>query len=163
MSDTIAYSDTREAKREYEARYRARLKADPERAEKKRAVNRQWRRDNPEKRTLYGKAKIAACRVNKPWLLAFKTARRRAYKYKMEFALTQEWVKAKYELGSPLSGLPFSGEIGPFSPSIDRIDSNLAYTPENCRLVLLAENLFKNQWHDGQIIEIAKAIAARHP
>lgn len=34
----------------------------------------------------------------------------------------------------------------PYSPSIDRIDSNLGYTPENCQIVVYAFNSIKNQW-----------------
>jgi hypothetical protein len=164
MSDAQApYSSTREARRIYEAAYRERSKSNPERLAKRREVERDWRKRNPEKVTAYNRSKNANWRANKAYYLAFKTARRRAGRFGIEFAITIEWAEQQFSLGSALSGLPFGQEYGAFSPSIDRVDSALGYTPDNCRMVLLAENLFKNEWLDADIIAIAKAIARRNP
>lgn len=34
----------------------------------------------------------------------------------------------------------------PYAPSIDRIDSNMGYTKDNCRIVCVAINLALNEW-----------------
>jgi hypothetical protein len=96
-------------------------------------------------------------------MFSYRAARRRAKKYGLDFSLTLEWCKAQWDKGvSPLSGLPFGNEKGsPYYPSIDRIDSSLGYSEENCRMILVAENLFKNEWDDAAIIEIARGIAAK--
>jgi len=108
------YVGSREQHRVYERRYREKLKTDSERLEKKRAATKAWRDANPEKKTLYSRNSVAATRKNKPWLLAFKSARRRSYKYGMAFTLTQEWVASQFEFGSAISGIPFSNGMGPF-------------------------------------------------
>ena len=156
----IAPSSTRERHREYEARYRANLRLDPERSAKKAANAREWRRANPEKRKQYDKARTASYLARKAWLIAFRAASRRARRFGLEFHLTHEWAAEKYERGSPLSGLPFG--VGPFAPSIDRIDSDGGYTIDNSRMVLRAENLFKNEWSDDVVVTIATAIAKAH-
>ncbi len=44
-----------------------------------------------------------------------------------------------------------------FWPSIDRIDPELGYTRENCRLVLTAVNFALNTWGDEVFLKIARA------
>lgn len=159
---SVPPSETREYQRIREAAYREKLKNDPERLARRRSNERKWRAANPDKNTKYSRDKIATWREHRPWMITFRAARRRARKFNMAFALTKEWVCEEFAKGSALSGLPFRGDFGPFSPSIDRIDSAVGYTPQNSRLILLAENLFKNEWDDASIIEIAKAIAERN-
>ncbi len=68
-----------------------------------------------------------------------------------------------------LSGLPFSGEkIGtgkarrPYYPSLDRIDSELPYSVDNCRLVLQAVNFALNRFGDEVFRTIAQAVAQKN-
>jgi hypothetical protein len=159
MSAAAQVSTTRERQRQREAAYRVRRKSDPERLSAAKAAQKRWRAANPEKKKTYAKAKIKSYKRRKPWVFTVIAAKRRAKKYGMEFELSSAWGAERYALGSAISGLPF-GE-GPYAPSIDRIDSNLGYTLENSRLVLHAENLFKNQWSDAVIVTIAKAIARK--
>lgn len=156
---TMNTSATREHQRGREAAYRERLKNDPERLELRRAAQREWRDSVPEKRKQYEKNKIASYKSRKPWVFAVIAAKRRAKVYGMEFELSSEWGEERFHLGSSLSGLPFGD--GAYAPSIDRIDSGLGYTKENSRMVLLAENLFKNAWEDSVILDIARAMVAR--
>lgn len=72
-----------------------------------------------------------------------------------ECSLTREDIDALFlrAVGKcEVTGIPFSvRKIGdyrrqPFSPSLDRIDVNVGYTLENCRLVCTAVNLAMNEW-----------------
>lgn len=63
-----------------------------------------------------------------------------------------------------LTGLAFhGGRFGTgkakraFWPSIDRIDPDVGYTRENCRLVLTAVNFALNAWGDEVFMRIARA------
>lgn len=61
-----------------------------------------------------------------------------------------------------LTGIPFNtekinGAIRlPFAPSVDRINSNLPYGKENCRLVCLAVNISMNGWGEKLFDFIAR-------
>jgi hypothetical protein len=151
-------SETREYRRERERAYRERLKLDPERLTKRKSAQRSWRASVPEKKRQYSLARIASYKRRKPWVFTVIAAKRRAKVFKMEYSLSSEWGEEQYKRGSALSGMPF-GE-GPFAPSIDRIDSDGGYTIDNCRMVLAAENLFKNKWDDETILKIARAMVA---
>ena len=64
-----------------------------------------------------------------------------------------------------LSGVSFSMEaLGhgaaprPFAPSIDRIDSRLGYTLENCRLIAWALNVFFGVWGSDVALRLARGL-----
>lgn len=69
-----------------------------------------------------------------------------------------------------VSGIPFNQDLRrylgwrrhPFSPSIDRIDNEKGYEPGNVRLVCLIVNLARSDFGDGALIQMARAIVARH-
>lgn len=46
-------------------------------------------------------------------------------------------------------GMPSHAKRRPFAPSIDRINSTLPYSIDNCRLVCFSVNVALNQWGDG--------------
>jgi hypothetical protein len=67
-----------------------------------------------------------------------------------------------------VSGIRFSrSETGkharnPWAPSLDRIESHLGYTPDNCRLVCVAANLGMNTWGLGTLVKLSRAIVSQH-
>jgi hypothetical protein len=88
------------------------------------------------RKTILGRAKAL---LNK--------AKYRSSKYNREFDLTLDWVLKKLEEETcELSGRKFNfTQLGnhkthPDSPSIDRIDSNLGYTKNNCRIIVTSLN-----------------------
>ena len=95
-----------------------------------------------------------------------KAAQSRAKLKGLPCTITIEWIEAKYRLGRcELSGLPYVLNRrrggGPFSPSIDRVDSTRGYTPENCRLILWALNAAFSHWGESQAVEIWEAFLLR--
>lgn len=83
-----------------------------------------------------------------------------------ECSITSEWLEQKLENGvCEVTGLPFvfnhmQGKV-PFSPSLDRISSNLPYTPENTRVVVWIYNSAKNVFTDEDVLTMAKALLER--
>lgn len=87
-------------------------------------------------------------------------ARSRAKRKGLEFSLTLEATRAVVDAGHcEATGLPFDlyDAGSPYSPSIDRKDSSLGYTPENTWVVITAFNRAKNEWSVDLLIEIVKA------
>jgi hypothetical protein len=91
-------------------------------------------------------------------------ARTRASKFALEFDLDTSWVEERLSKGvCSVTQLPFVLIRGatrkhPMAPSIDRIDSTLGYTKENCRLVVTIYNFAKNEWSDADVLMLAKAL-----
>jgi hypothetical protein len=67
-----------------------------------------------------------------------------------------------------MSGVPFTLEVmskgqvplKPFGPSIDRIDSRLGYTLDNCRLIAFALNAFFSDWGSEAALRLACGLVA---
>lgn len=59
------------------------------------------------------------------------------------------------------TGIPLDFETiaGPFSPSVDRIDHQRGYEPNNIQIVVLIYNLAKRNWTHEDVLELAKALA----
>lgn len=93
------------------------------------------------------------------------SAKNRAKIKNLECSLTKEWVIEKLKMGiCEVTGLPISLETygridrNPSSPSIDRINCNLGYTPKNSRLVLLSVNDALNQYGLEHFLKVAQAV-----
>lgn len=82
---------------------------------------------------------------------------RRAEKKHIEFNLDAPWFKEKLSKGvCEATGLMFELEpkcthINPYYPSIDRIDSSLGYTKDNCQLVIIGFNNLKGSNNSGDL------------
>lgn len=71
------------------------------------------------------------------------------------------------------TGLPFDFEIksykdktgrrsNPFSPSVDKIDPKIGYTPENTRIVIWQYNMMKSELLDAEVYLICKAVVEKY-
>ena len=91
-------------------------------------------------------------------------ARLRARKDGVVCTLDSEWVKKRLAGRCELSGLPFDFEAGkkigrfnPYAPSIDRREAGGDYTPDNCRMVVMALNVGMNYWGEDIYRTVARA------
>ena len=94
--------------------------------------------------------------------------RERAKYHGWEMTLTKDWLEQKIKAGfCELSGLPFDLSFdtefthNPNAPSIDRIDCNKGYTPENCRVVLWSLNHALSEYGLDYLIKVVNAIQKR--
>ena len=95
--------------------------------------------------------------------------RRHAAKAGVPFTITVEWLTERMLTGHcEVTGLPFDmsceqrGFRDPWAPSVDRIDPAAGYTPDNCRMVVSIFNYAKNEWSDGDVLRMAKALCEPH-
>lgn len=102
----------------------------------------------------------------------FRTVKKRAKLHGVECTLTIDDVEDLYwkqEGMCAVSGLPFStaraspGSFrAPMRPSLDRIQPAQGYIKGNVRLVLTLVNLAMNDWGESPLIDVARAIVAKH-
>ncbi len=91
-------------------------------------------------------------------------AKSRAVKYGRDYDLTLDWARARWTGKCELTVIEFDwsrGTIHALSPSLDRIDSSIGYTQENCRFILQAINAFKGAESDEMMFTIARAMLER--
>lgn len=96
--------------------------------------------------------------------------KKRAKAEGVPFDLTVNWVFGRLLSGTcEVSGLPFDmtcGRDAPRGPSVDRITPGAkggGYTQSNCRMVTNLVNSALMVWGEGALIEMARAVVARHP
>ena len=142
--------------------------------------NRQWRAENRERMREYqrkyvkkkGRSYITNIenKARKKYMLdpekrakhMLGVLRRRRRVQDKGFGLSKEWMTDKLKKGvCEVTGLPLdlSTPRGPLSPSVDRIDSSLGYTEDNCQVVVFMYNLAKSNWTHDDVLVMANALA----
>jgi len=90
----------------------------------------------------------------------FSSARKRAVKKGLEFSLNIQWLRDKFDEQDQkcaMTGIQFVYTKDDrftrqaFSPSLDRIDNDKGYTPENTRLVCTMYNYCRNVARDEDV------------
>lgn len=94
-----------------------------------------------------------------------KGAQRRSHKFSEPLTVDVEFIQEKLENGfCEVTNLPFDFsphleyDKNPYSPSIDRIDSNKGYTKDNTRIVIWQYNLMKGEITDQELLDICKIL-----
>jgi len=97
-----------------------------------------------------------------------RCARYRAKKQGIQCTLTKEWVLEKLNAGRcEVTNIEFKIKEGnggkqnsenPWSPSIDRIDPNGEYTPENSRLTVWIYNQARGSFDDDALLKMSRAL-----
>ena len=85
-------------------------------------------------------------------------AQRHANKKNLVCTITVDWVLERFERPCALSNKPFNLSPGRTfdSPSIDRKNNDLGYTPENSHVIWDCLNSFKGQMTLDQMFKVAK-------
>lgn len=169
-ADEARRARIREMNRHYQElngdRYRANARAEyAENRVEEAAKRRQWFWDNHGVSLEAGRRAYYKSREAIPWLVGLQSAKARCKKSGWEFALTREWAKERWTGRCEITDIPFIISKRPapflFSPSIDRIDPERGYVPDNCRFILFAVNAMKGSGTDEDILAIARAIVAK--
>jgi hypothetical protein len=91
---------------------------------------------------------------------AFYAAKQRAKKSGLEFSITKDWIVSNAVEVCPLLGLTLdygAKKSHDSCASLDRRDSSLGYTPENCKVVSFRANRIKN---NATIEEMERLVVA---
>jgi hypothetical protein len=126
----------------------------------RREYDREWARTNKDK--LRAKRQRSKQRPGPRALALWHRARKRSRHAGLPFNLTVEWIAERLRTGRcEVTGLPFdlaSPDRGPWSPSLDRLERNGPYAPENVRVVVWIYNLSKNKFGHADVLLMAKAL-----
>lgn len=97
--------------------------------------------------------------------------RKRALEADIIYTLTPELIMRlghQTNWRCAVSGLRFrqdkldSVRMRPFMPSIDRIECNKGYVPDNCRMVCVITNFAMGSWGEGPLRELILSYVQRH-
>lgn len=105
-----------------------------------------WRAKDPDRTKRSDESKFATyyMMMNRQMWAMLNNVRSRAMSASVECSLTPEWILERLEKGEcEATGLPFDVQtdhgrrhpVNSFSPSIERIDTEGSYSPDNCIMV----------------------------
>ena len=109
------------------------------------------------------KEQIRVYECNRQVATKLQDVRKRAKKKGWEYGLSMDWLTSKlseqgykcFLTGKKFQSCPDAFSRNPWGMSVDRIDSNVGYIPENCRVVCYAVNAAMNAWGEDVFREIA--------
>lgn len=123
-----------------------------------------YRRKNSSRRAMnFAYTKTPSGRAS----VMHRTTKARSKHVGIQYSLTKDWFLERLNAGKcEVTGLEFSMTPGSktrnlMSPSVDRINPFLGYTPENCQLVILSYNLAKCDGDPVHVLNMSRAIAAK--
>ncbi len=105
-------------------------------------------------------------RQQSPTVILIRNAKARAKEKGLAFDLTHAWARERWTGHCEVTDIPFViGERGHgpkfFCPTLDRIQPDLGYTQDNCRIILHAVNALKGTGTDDDMLMIAEAIVRK--
>ena len=124
-----------------------------------------WRARDPDKHKDFAKKRYRDGYVKASIRHSFKNAMARAAKIGVPFDVQlSDFIDATH---CQLTAIEFrqpanSGIVGPFSPSIDRVEPEKGYVRGNTRVVLMAVNAAKGTGTDEDLIFIATKLLENH-
>lgn len=96
---------------------------------------------------------------------ALATIKDRCAKKGIACDLSLQWIKERYELPCPKTGVVYHmegtggyGDRSPYAPSIDKIDPHGGYTQDNCEMVCWFYNCAKQQFTHEEVVELCRLI-----
>ena len=136
----------------------------PEQHRAKLARRRDYWKVNKDRLDVYSTSYKTSRWAREPFVLLYELAQSRAFRKKLPFDLTIEYLAERWTGKCALTGIPFvrgSGRGGatPFSPSLDRIDASRGYVGGNVRFVRHCVNAFKSNLSDREVWVVAKALS----
>jgi hypothetical protein len=131
------------------------------------ATNREWLLQNKETMAEYYKEYYEAHKGlmyanNRKWAIENRDSyhlisiKHRAKVKGVKCTINEDWIRTHREAGCALTGAQFTTDRSTLSfdtPSVDRIDPNGGYTPDNCRMILLCLNALKHRGTDEEMFE----------
>jgi hypothetical protein len=92
----------------------------------------------------------------------WNNARQRAKARDIEFTITLEWVEDKLAQGQcEVTSIPFDMSFQRiWSPSLDKIDPERGYTPDNTQITVFIYNSAKLNGSHEDVVRFARAIVA---
>ena len=114
----------------------------------------------------HGDSTISKNEVHKYFAKRQSAAKRRAKAAVRDFSLPKDWAADAYirQAGiCALSGVKMRlamGLMDPFCPTIDRINSKMGYTPENCQIIALQVNLAKNNLTETAFVQMCRSVSS---